>query len=92
MSKLKSVKVERVLTQKSELVIVGVEDEEGGMWRVVLSSLAWNLYGAIQAAPEDAQARIEEWAREYNTSKTAIRRAIGELEQHGFITAFVEEA
>ncbi len=71
-------------------IMVDVEDAEG-KWRVAMSELSWRVYGAIQNASEDATAGIEEWAREFRASKTAIRRALGELEECGFITAYAEE-
>jgi hypothetical protein len=71
-------------------VVADVESAEG-KWRVAVSATAWSLYETIRKSPEDATAGIEEWAREFRTSKTAIRRALGELEEHGFITAYVEE-
>lgn len=75
---------------EEHFIVTNAEHPEG-QWRTALGGLAWGLYQTIRDAPEDAQAGIEEWAREFRTSKTVIRRALGELEERGFITAYVEE-
>lgn len=61
-------------------------------WRAILSPLAWTLYrDEIRGQADDATVRIEELARERRTSKTAVRRALAELEEHGFVTCYVDE-
>ncbi len=60
-------------------------------WHSILSTTAWMLYSVAHAVP-DGEATIEELCREFHTSKTAIRRAIGELEERGLIIAYQEES
>jgi DNA-binding IclR family transcriptional regulator len=64
--------------------------DDWSRWRLVLSAPAVSLWRFLSEQSEQATATLSELARDLHTSKTGVRKALAELEGHGFI-AMVEE-
>ena len=59
---------------------------ELGKWRLVLSPVAVKLWRFLDEQQHQSPTlRIADLTGDLHASKTAVRRALGELEEHGFI-------
>lgn len=59
-------------------------------WRAFLSKEAHRLWVFLQAA-QMGQTTLKDMARACQTSKTAVKRALVELEEHGFLAIMGDE-
>lgn len=68
----------------------GVRMDEWGKWRKVLSPASVKVWNHLSRYGEQ-DATISELTRTLGLSKTAIRGALAELSEHGFLTVEVDD-